>query len=285
MTAYQHFDPNVKAHFNASAALYRLWSPEGHLHFGYWRWPMNPFARRPMLEELVRQVVLELKQQAGARLADMGCGYGTAARWIAKHCGMSVEAFTIVEAQVQEGTRAFQADPTPSVVTMRLADFRATGLADASMDGAYGIESLCYGTGPGKQDALHEVARILKPGGRLVVADGFLMKEPRLRKQLVDTVARGWALPGFPRLDPFLEALKAEGFTDIKAVDRSWRLSVSGFHGLVLLVWTLLGQFLRGGTMTPLEKAHLRSCALGIFLGTQRDLFRYYVVSATKKAE
>ena len=47
----QRADPRVLAHFQASAALYKLWSREGHLHFGYWRWPMSPLDRAAMLEE------------------------------------------------------------------------------------------------------------------------------------------------------------------------------------------------------------------------------------------
>src|SRR5690349_14580189 len=143
------FDPKVTAHFHASAELYKLWSPEGHIHFGYWNRSLNPLHRKPLLEALVHHAARELKPAADKRIADLGCGYGTAARLIARTYGARVEALTVVEEQMQEGAIASLLDNTFDKVTMRLRDFRDTGLRTASMDGAYALESLCYGTGYG----------------------------------------------------------------------------------------------------------------------------------------
>jgi tocopherol O-methyltransferase len=277
------FDPKVTAHFHASAELYKLWSPEGHLHFGYWKWPMAPIARRPMLEELVFQVVDRLKLPANAHVADLGCGYGAAARLVAGQRDVRVDAFSVVREQVHEGCIAGLVDGTYDRVRMHLRDFRDTGLPDASLDGAYALESLCYGTGHGKADVLQEIARVLKPDARIALTDGFLVKQPRgWRKKLVDTVATGWAVQQFPKLNSFTKALERAGFTDIRVEDISWRMGVCALHGLPLLAWTLLRQWWSGEPMLPLERAHLRSCGLGIFLGTQRDLFRYCLITARK---
>jgi cyclopropane fatty-acyl-phospholipid synthase-like methyltransferase len=279
----QVFDPKVTAHFHASAELYKLWSPEGHLHFGYWAWPMNPFRRKPMLEALVHHVVRELAPEPHKRLVDFGCGYGSAARLVAEAYQSKVDAFTVVEEQVQEGAAAALLDGTIDRVTMKLRDFRDTGLPDASVDGAYALESLCYGTGPDKGDVLAEAARILKPGARLATADGFLVKKVHgLRKKMVDTITKGWALPCFPDLKSFTQALEANGFTNVHVEDLSWKMGPCALHGLPLLAYTLAKRWLSGAGMEPLEKAHLRSCALGILLGTQHNLFRYCMVVATR---
>ena len=279
----QGFDPKVTAHFHASAELYKLWSPEGHLHFGYWRWPMNPFRRRQMLEELVHHVVRELDPKPNKRLADFGCGYGSAARLVAEAYRTHVDAFTVVKEQVLEGEAAALADGTADRVTMKLRDFRDTGLPDASVDGLYALESLCYGSGPDKSDVLAEAARILKPGARLATADGFVVKQVGgLRKNVVDTVASGWALPCFSDLNSFTAALEANGFSDVHVEDLSWKMGPCALHGLPLLAYVLAKRWLSGIGMEPLEKAHLRSCALGILLGTQHNLFRYCMVVGTR---
>ena len=279
----QSFDPKVTAHFRASADLYKLWSPEGHLHFGYWHWPMNPFRRKPMLEALVHLVVRELDPKPRKCFADLGCGYGSAARLVGTAYNTFVEAFTVVEEQMQEGTTAALADGTSDRVTMKLRDFRDTGLPDASMDGVYALESLCYGTGLGKGDVLAEAARILKPGARLATADGFLVKQARgVKKRMVDTITNGWALPCFPDLACFTEALESNGFADVQVEDLSWKMGPCALHGVPLLAYTLARRSLGKG-MEPLEKAHLRSCALGILLGTQHSLFRYCMVTATRR--
>ena len=279
----QHFDARVTAHFHASAGLYKLWSPEGHLHFGYWAWPMNPFRRRSMLEALVHHTVKELEPCPGKRFADLGCGYGNAARLVAGTYGARVEAFTVVEEQAHEGAIAALIDGTYERVGIHLRDFRDTALPDASLDGAYALESMCYGTGPTKTDVILEAARVLKPGARLAVADGFLVKQPTgFRKRVVDIVAKGWAVPCFPELNEFKTTLEANGFTDVKVGDWSLRMGPCALHGIPLLAWAIVRQFFRKGQMDALEKAHLRSCGLGILLGTQHDLFRYCKVTATR---
>ncbi len=40
---------------------YGEWSREFNMHFGYYRFPMNPFKREPMLEEMNRQVFSHLQ--------------------------------------------------------------------------------------------------------------------------------------------------------------------------------------------------------------------------------
>ena len=276
-------DPKVTAHFHASATLYGLWSPERHLHFGYWRWPMDPFDRRAMLEELVHQVARPLGLRCGDRVADLGCGYGSAARLIARSYDTHVDAFTVVPEQFEEGRTAAWVDGLQDLVTMHLRDFRETALPDGSIDAVIGMESLCYGNRHGKADVLAEAARILKPGGHISLVDGFLLKKPTgLRVQMVRTVEQGWALPSFPHRAAFLREMTDAGFTDITVKDLSWRVAICALHGPPLMLWRELRRLLAGRPLPPLERAHLRSCMLGILLGTQRDLFRYLHITARR---
>jgi cyclopropane fatty-acyl-phospholipid synthase-like methyltransferase len=268
-------------HFHASAALYKLWSQEGHLHFGHWQWPTAPWDRSTMLEDLVHRVVGELRPRPGQQLADLGCGYGSSARLVARTYTCAVQAFTVVREQVEEGRALAVRAHLP--VTMHLRDFRGTGLRSGTMDGVYALESLCYGSGQGKSDVLSEAARILRPGGRIALVDGFILKPPTgLRKRMVRTVEKGWAVPCFPRQQAFVRALERVGFADIRIADLSYRVAPSAVHGLPLMAWTRLRNLFTGKRLDPLENAHLKSCLYGIALGTQRDLFRYLLITARK---
>lgn len=275
--------PRIKAHYHASAALYKRWSPEGHLHFGYWRWPLSPFSRGGMLEELVHQATRRLEPRPGMRFTDLGCGYGTAARLLAAAHGCTITAITAVEEQAAEGAAAAEEAGFGNLLNIRCGDYRATGIASAIMDGAYAIESLDYGAGADKADVLQEAARILKPGGRFAMAGGFLLKEPRgWRARLVRTTTEGWAIERLAERDPFVRAMKQAGFEGIEVRDVSWRLAPSALHGLLLMTRLWVERRMCGIRTGSEERAHLHSCMAGIMLGTQFDLFRYLIITARK---
>lgn len=275
-------DERVIDHFHASAALYKVWSPEGHLHFGYWGKGAGFFDRKAMLETMTHAVVRELRPLPSQRFADLGCGYGSSARLVAGTYAVGVDAFTVVPEQVTEGQA--EADREGADVRMHLHDFRRTELPDASRDGVYALESLCYDDDQDKAEVLVEAARILKPGGRIALTDGFILHEPKgWRQRMMLTTERGWAVPCFPRFDAFVKAMERVGFTNIQVRDLSWRVAPSAFHGFPLLAWTWLRDVLGTQRLDPLERAHLLSCLNGILLGTQRDVFRYLLVTATKR--
>lgn len=276
-------DARVRQHYQRSAALYKCWSPAGHLHFGYWKWPMNPLNRSNMLAEMVDQVVLALLPRPGSRFADLGCGYGTAARRTAELHGCAVTAITAVPQQASEGAAAAIACGMGHSVRMLCGDFRSTDLNSGSLDGVYAIESLDYGAGSDKADVLREAARIIKPGGRFAMAGGFLLKEPRgWRRRLVRITTEGWAIERLADRDAFVRAMKQAGFEVIEVRDISWRLAPSALHGLLLLLRLWVERRFSGDRTSPEERAHLHSCMAGIALGTQVDLFRYLIITARK---
>ena len=102
---------------------------------------------------------------------------------------------------------------------------------------------------------------------------------------MVATITEGWALPCFPDLKGFIRALEINGFANVHVEDLSWKMGPCALHGPPLLAYTFVKRWLSGAGIKPLEKAHLRSCALGILLGTFHNLFRYCLVTATRRAE
>jgi SAM-dependent methyltransferase len=64
-----------------------------------------------------------------------------------------------------------------SNVTLGLGDLHQLPYADASFDEVFCIEAFCYARD--LDQALGEVARVLKPGGRYTLFDGYLLKPRR----------------------------------------------------------------------------------------------------------
>src|SRR5437762_3361536 len=96
-----------------------------------------------------------------------------------------------------------------------LADYAEIKDGEKVLDVVWAIESVCYANDKGI--FLKEANRILKPGGRLIIADFF--ETNNLRSQdaaLVTKWANGWAINSFATAEDFDLKLKANGFENIK---------------------------------------------------------------------
>jgi SAM-dependent methyltransferase len=141
---------------------------------------------------------------------DMGCGAGATARTLVGD-DPSLYAVTVTNVPVQNriAARLDAAAGVADRVAHIEADYTRTGLPAAQADGAWAIESACYAEGTGKADFVREAARLLKPGARLVVVDGFLLRrtQGRVAQWLHRLWADSWAVPTLATRDDFTAAL------------------------------------------------------------------------------
>ena len=177
---------DTQDYFTEVANDYRAWSPSYNMHFGFWRLGLNPLRREGMLVEMNRAVgrALKLNESRSAQEAprrrcviDLGCGAGATARTLVGD-DPSLYAVTVTNVQVQNSI-AVRLDAGAGVADRMAhieADYTRTGLPTAKADGAWAVESACYASGTSKADFVREAARLLKPGARLAVVDGFLLR-------------------------------------------------------------------------------------------------------------
>jgi ubiquinone/menaquinone biosynthesis C-methylase UbiE len=109
----------------------------------------------------VKLVLEHLGDLNGKRVADVGCGKGRFARIVKeRNPGASVVALDLAEAMLRH---------IPSEIDRVAASMTALPLAAAAFDGAYATESLEHAVDI--PAAVAELARIVKPGGRIVIID------------------------------------------------------------------------------------------------------------------
>ena len=266
------------------------WSPGFNIHFGYYRRGISPFDREEMLEQMNREVYarLELPADGTAHVLDLGCGSGATARAVARCASQAaVTGVTLVPWQREQAESLTRKALLHDRVRFVQADYRALPWPDSSIDAAYGIESVCYASGADKADFLAEAARVLRPGARLVVADGFLKHgrgmNPLLRLAY-ETMCRWWRVDACAEIEPFVRRAESLGFEDVQVEDISWRIAPS-----VLSVPVVTTRFLWNEIVVKRHRLSRQrwenalAPLVGMAVGAARRTFGYYLVSARKR--
>ena len=282
---------SIVAFYTATDADYGVWSRDFNMHFGLCEWGMNPLDRESMLERMNRRVVerLALAPATSARIADLGCGTGAVARaLVQRHPGSRVSAVTIVPAQIARGAALNAQCGAGGSIEFVLRDFTDTGLPGGAYEAAYAVESSCHAAGPGKRELIAEAYRLLKPGGRLVIADCFMTNKrplPRLMNAVYRRWCASWAVPELPHVEAVRAALGSAGFAGIEFTDISWNVAPSIAHVPWVAGRFLVAESIKSrGKLSPWRRRHVVASVLSIVLGLYRAAFGYYMVSARKPA-
>jgi MPBQ/MSBQ methyltransferase len=226
----------VEQYYSEAGPDYGAWSREFNMHCGYYRAGANPLDRESMLEQMNREVLarLDVDSVEEPRLLDLGCGLGATLRSFSRRLPQArLLGLTRVPWQVERASSLNDAAGCGERVRVVKCDYEDTRLPDSSFDGAYAIESSCYAQGVDKGALLVEAHRLLRPGGRLVVTDGFLVStrfSGALQLRIYRKVCECWAVNEFGQLHPFTARLQQLGFMDIAVEHLQWRVAPSMAH-------------------------------------------------------
>lgn len=155
----------VAAHYDGLDAYYRtLWGE--HVHHGLW---LDPRDRAPVeiaTRGLAEYVIALARLPREARVVDVGCGYGATSRLMAREHGARVTGLTLspTQAAYAESVGGRPGDPE-----IRVGDWLENDLPSEGADAVIAIEALSHM--PDKPRAFAELARVVKPGGRVVLTD------------------------------------------------------------------------------------------------------------------
>lgn len=186
------------------ALLERLWGE--HIHLGYYGDPPRTRdfrqAKHDFVHALVRWSGLD-QLPAGSRVLDVGCGIGGSSRILADAYGLDVLGISISPAQIARA-QSLTAPPLDQRCRFAVMDALQLQLDDQRFDAVWSVEACPHMAD--KQRYADELLRVLKPGGRLAVADwnrrdpsqGELSKVERwVMRQLLDN----WAHPEFASIE------------------------------------------------------------------------------------
>jgi cyclopropane fatty-acyl-phospholipid synthase-like methyltransferase len=189
------------------------------MHFGIWDEQARSITDAQQREN--RIVADELRLGASDVVLDAGCGVCGTGIWMARNIGCQVTGITLSEKQSRIAERYIRRHKVGHRVNVMVRNMCDTGFDDASFTAICGIESVCQTHD--KIAFLKEAYRLLKPGGRICVADGFLGSKTMAPadEKLYAECCEGWAVPRLETVEDFTAMMRQAGFADISADDRT----------------------------------------------------------------
>lgn len=195
----------------------------GSLHEGYWESPDDTATMAEASQRLTDLMTAFLGVGPGDRVLDIGCGTGGPAIRLAETTGASVVGIT--NSPVQAAAAAERARESGLDVEFRCEDATSLRHPDGEFDGVLMIESIFHL--PDRQEALRQVARVLKPGGRVAITDILDRSAAPMDRAVADLADHSTAQGRSPvvaapvRLSAYDELLARAGLEPVESRDIS----------------------------------------------------------------
>lgn len=157
--------------------------------------------------------------RAGDRVLDAGCGVGGTALWLAAHYGVSVIGVNVQPKHLREARARAARHDAGSRLLFSAQDFTELGIRSEAVDVVWALESVCHASD--KAGFVREAYRVLRPGGRLMMADFFLPTSTLTPEEQshIDEWTSGWALPSLAVVPDLQKMFAAVGFQNISFRD------------------------------------------------------------------
>jgi len=243
------------------------------MHAGLWQ---QARSHRAALQAIDETLLAAAQLRPGECLLDAGCGAGASANRIAEHHDGPVIGLTIVPEQAKRARRGGRA-------RFICADYAAIPLPSASCDVVWMLESICHA--PDKPALLAEIARVLRPGGRLVIADRFAARSDLnpVERAALRGWLRPWAMPDLVTVDELMTLANVAGLRvqrcDDLTISAGPSLRFLGHFARLTLPAALVLHMLR--LQSDLQIAAMRGC-IAQTQTLNAGLWRYYLLLFTR---
>lgn len=280
------YHKNIVDYYAATENAYKdSWDLNNSLaiHYGYWDEKVKTFPQSLLRMNEVMAEAAKIKSPD--KVLDAGCGIGGSSIFLAEKIGCSVTGISLSEGQVQKARELLKLKKVEAKdeVKFDVMDYSATSFADESFDVVWGCESICYADD--KEQFIKEAFRLLKPGGRLVVADGFVTKFENNDHPTIRNWLDGWQVNYLESPGRFQQFMTGTGFKHISYRDiskytahSSQRLYKYYFLANLYLIWKRITFSNRASEM---QKKNIAACKHQ-YHGMKKGLWQYGLMAGTK---
>lgn len=251
------------------------------IHYGYWDQKVKSF-RESLLR--MNEVMIETAAiKSTDYVLDAGCGIGGSSIFMAKKLGCKVTGISLSKQQVDKANILAKREGVGSKVRFEIMNYSSTSFSDNSFDVVWGCESICYAES--KNDFICEAYRLLKPGGRIVIADGFVSDFDNNQHPVIRKWLDGWQVNFLETPERFEQFMMDVGFVDIcyrdiskETTHSSRRLLKYYYLGSLYLVWKKINF---SKPATEIQKKNILACKYQ-YVGMKRSLWQYGLFAGKK---
>ena len=216
-TSYSEVVDVARDYYNSGDAdnfYYRVWGGED-IHIGLYQDDEEPIstASERTVAEMADRVSDSL---TGAKVVDLGAGYGGSARWLVRRHSCDVSCVNLSEVQNERNRAMNREAGLDDRIDVYDASFEEVPLPDSSFDVVWSQDSFLHSGD--RPRVIDEVDRLLKPGGNFIFTDPMQADdcpegslEPVLGRLHLDSLAS----PGFYRHEAERHGWREIGFTDL----------------------------------------------------------------------
>jgi len=233
--------------------------------------------------------LLNCDAKTSCQILDAGCGVGGTSIYLAqKYPQVSFTGINIVPTHVTMAERFAHKRQVTANTRFHLQNYCQTSFPNNSFDGVIALESINYAHKD--EDLITELYRVLKPGGRITILDGFRTGKriPSPLKRTYQFWLDGRALIDLESIDGFTACMRKQGFRDVTMHDISSHVISSYFYGILIaslyLVPAMLKMTIRNKKSHDYNEDFDTHMALSFPLALLAlfGCFKYYSITATK---
>lgn len=197
------------------------------LHFGFYD-KEEADSHYDALSHTNKILAMNARVADGNRILDAGCGLGGSSIWLAQNFEVDVVGISLPARQIANCKQRADSLELKGTTDFVQADYTNTPFEDESFDVIWACESVCHASQ--KIDFYKEAYRLLKPGGRIVLAE-YLRSERPLSKEdeilLKNKWLNNWAIDDIDSEEEHFAHLKSTGFNQINIQNVNDKVGVS----------------------------------------------------------